>query len=130
MIELESQKPRIAETLIAAFYLSHFFSALQTALLYTNYRWPRSILLRTEFMNGVLIAVCLTIGIGLLFQHNWARIAGLIFSLFTVAARWSDFPMKSLSDWATVALSTLFNGAIIFYFARLWWRARAASNAA
>jgi hypothetical protein len=128
MSEAESAKPRIAETFIAAYYLSIFFQFAPAGLLSLAWRWR-------IFFRGPLLAfiglgiICLVVGVGLLLQRNWAKTVAVFLSgiiavsllvpfLAFVAPRGGNILPRPIYPWPTMVVHLIMNAAIVWYCAR------------
>jgi hypothetical protein len=128
MSESESARRRIAETFIAAYYLAHFFTYLQEITFTVDQRWRYLSFPNPQTLAALYGLIYLGVGIGILLQANWGRILGVMISLLMLVSLWWLF--RPVRSWATVAVSTLINVAIVCYFVNSWWRGRSVSNSA
>jgi hypothetical protein len=134
MSESESAKPRIADTFVAAYYLSIFFQFTPVGLITLASRWRYffrwSLFFRWPFY--VLLAlgiVCLAIGVSLLRQRNWARTSAVFLSgiltiallvpfLSYVAPRGAAILPRPSYPWPTMVVHLVINAGIVWYLAR------------
>jgi hypothetical protein len=124
----ESAKPRIAETFIAAYYLSVFFQFTPVGLLNLAWRWR-------IFFGWPILAfaslgiVCLVVGVGLLLQRNWAKTVAVFLSgiiavsllvpfLTFLAPRGGNILPRPIYPWPTMVVHLIMNAAIVWYCAR------------
>ena len=131
----ESAKPRIAETFIAAYYLSIFFQFTPSGLIGLAWRW-RYFFHWPLFFSWPFFAllglgiVCLTIGVGLLLRRNWAKTAAVFLSgilaiallvpfLTSVAPRGGNILPRPIYPWPTMIVHLVMNAGIVWYLARL-----------
>nr|HEV7953038.1 hypothetical protein [Candidatus Acidoferrales bacterium] len=134
MSEPEAAKPRIAETFIAAYYLSIFFQYTPFGLITLAWRWRYFSRWRLFFgwpffaLLGLGI-VCLAVGVSLLRQRNWAKTAAVFLSgiltiallvpfLTFVAPRGAALLPRPNYPWPTMLVHLVMNAGIVWYLAR------------
>jgi hypothetical protein len=134
MNEAESAKPRIAETFIAAYYLSIFFQFTPAGLINLAWRWRLFFHWKLLFpwpffvLMGLGI-VCLAIAVSLLRQRNWAKTAAVFLSgiitigllvpfLTYVAPRGAAILPRPFYPWPTMIVHLVMNAGIVWYLAR------------
>ena len=129
MSETESPKPRIAETFIAAYYLSIFFEFTPVGVISLAWRWryfSRWVLFfRWPFFALLgLGIVCLAIAVSLLRQRNWAKTAAVFLSglltialivpfLTFVAPRGAALLPRPNYPWPTMIVHIIMNTGIV-----------------
>ncbi len=134
MSETESAKPRIAETFIAAYYLSIFFQFTPVGIISLAWRWRYfsrwSLFFRWPFFALLgLGIVCLAIAISLLRQRNWAKTASVFLSgiltialivpfLTFVAPRGAALLPRPNYPWPTMVVHLIMNAGLVWYLAR------------
>jgi hypothetical protein len=134
MSEAESSKPRIAETFIAAYYLSIFFQFTPVGVISLAWRWRYfsrwALFFRWPFFALLALGiVCLAIAVGLLRQRNWARTASVFLSgiltialivpfLTFVAPRGAALLPRPNYPWPTMIVHIIMNAGIVWYLAR------------
>jgi hypothetical protein len=128
MSDAAPPKPRIAETFIAAYYLSIFFQFTPVGLL--NLALPRRIFLGWPVLVFVSLGiVCLVVGVGLLLQRNWAKTTAVLLSgiitvallvpfLAFLAPRGGNILPRPIYPWPTMVVHLIMNAAIVWYCAR------------
>ncbi len=128
MSETESAKPRIAETFIAAYYLSIFFQFVPLGLL--ELAANRRIFSRGPFLIFVSVGiVCLPVAVSLLLQRNWAKTAAVLLSgiitiallvpfLAIVAPRGGTLLPRPIYPWPIMVMHIIINAVIVWYLAR------------
>ena len=129
MSETESPKPRIAETFIAAYYLSIFFEFTPVGVISLAWRW-RYFSRWALFFGWPFFAllglgiVCLAIAISLLRQRNWAKTASVFLSglltialivpfLTFVAPRGAALLPRPNYPWPTMIVHIIMNTGIV-----------------
>jgi hypothetical protein len=128
MRESERGRASIAETFIAAYYLAHFFDYLQEITFTVDQRWRYPGFQNARTLAVIYGLIFLGAGIGVLLQAKWAKILSVVVSLLILVDLWWLF--RPVRSWAAVAVSTLINVAIIWYFVNSWRRGQTASNTA
>jgi|ERR1700678_80368 len=134
MSETESPKPRIAETFIAAYYLSIFFEFTPVGVISLAWRWRYfsrwALFFRWPFFALLgLGIVCLAIAISLLRQRNWAKTAAVFLSglltialivpfLTFVAPRGAALLPRPNYPWPTMIVHIIMNAGIVWFLAR------------
>ncbi|HEY4838343.1 MAG TPA: hypothetical protein VIH72_07040 [Candidatus Acidoferrales bacterium] len=134
MRESESVKPRIAETFIAAYYLSIFFEFTPVGVISLAWRWRYfsrwALFFRWPFFALLgLGIVCLVIAVSLLRQRNWAKTAAVFLSglltialivpfLTFVAPRGAALFPRPNYPWPTMIVHIVMNAGIVWYLAR------------
>lgn len=134
MSEAEPAKPHIAETFIAAYYLSIFFQFTPTDLVNLAWRWRYfshwSLFFSWQFFVQMgLGIVCITIAVSLLRQRNWARTAAVFLSgiitiallvpfLTFLAPRGAALLPRPIYPWPTMVVHIVMNAGIVWYLAR------------
>jgi hypothetical protein len=128
MSETESAKPRIAETFIAAYYLSIFFQFTLNGLTTAARQW-RFLLRGPNIALMGLGIVCLVVGISLLLQRNWAKTVAVFLSgiivlitltplLVSVAPRGSSIFPRVFYPWPLLGVHMVINAAVVWFLAR------------
>jgi hypothetical protein len=133
MSDAESAKPRIAETFIAAYFLSIFFTPTTLLQLAWQLRlFPRQWRL---FVDGPFIAlpclgiICLVLGVNLLLQRSWSKTAAVFVSGLIVVAllvpflgylapRGATLLPRPIYPWPLMVVHLTVNAAIVWYLAR------------
>jgi len=134
MSETESPKPRIAETFIAAYYLSIFFLYAPAGLINLTWRWRLfshwKLLFPWPFFAFLgLGIVCLIIAVSLLLQRNWAKTAAVFLSgiitiallipfLTYVAPRGAALLPRPIYPLPMTVVHLVMNAGIVWYLAR------------
>jgi hypothetical protein len=128
MSKTESANPRIAETFIAAYYLSIFFQFTLNGLTTAARQW-RFLLRGPNIALMSLGFVCLVVAISLLLQRNWAKTVAVFLSgilvvitlvplLVGVAPRGSSIFPRVFYPWPLLSVHMIINAAIVWYLAR------------
>ena len=133
MSESESAKPRIAETFIAAYYLSIFFQFTPVGLINLAWRWRLffhwKLLFPWPFFGFLSLGiVCLAIGVSLLLQRNWAKTAAVFLSgiitiallvpfLTFLAPRGATLLPRPIYPWPLMVAHLVMNAGIVWYLA-------------
>jgi hypothetical protein len=128
MSEAESARRRIAETFIAAYYLSIFFQFTPVGLLTLAWHW--CYFFRVPIVGFVILGiVCLVVGVNVLLKRTWARtaaaflsgiiaIAALVPLLASVASRGESLLPRVMYPWPLMVVHFVVNGLMVLYLAR------------